>query len=63
MNILKRIRDLRAGRAHPDYGHGLLVHDADDELVEGTRAFLEPMRTLFTYQRRLAERPERTEFW
>lgn len=26
---------------HPDYGHGLLVHDTDDELVEGTRAFVE----------------------
>ena len=27
-------------RVHPDYSHGLLVHDDDDELVEGTRAFV-----------------------
>ena len=27
-------------RMHPDYSHGLLVHDDDDELVEGTRAFV-----------------------
>jgi hypothetical protein len=90
---------------HPEYSHGLLVHDTDDELVEETRAFvgqgldsggqvlvhgtrdrvglmqrvfgnragleygfdeemyLEPTRTLFGYQRRLAERRERTVFW
>lgn len=92
-------------RTHPGYAHGLLVHDNDDELVEGTRAFvdqglasggqvlvhgtrdrvallgealgshprleygfdeelyLEPTRTLFAYQRRLAETTEPTEFW
>ena len=27
-------------RTHPDYSHGLLVHHDDDELVEGTRAFV-----------------------
>jgi anti-sigma regulatory factor (Ser/Thr protein kinase) len=27
-------------RTHPDYSHGLLVHDSDEELVEGTRAFV-----------------------
>jgi anti-sigma regulatory factor (Ser/Thr protein kinase) len=93
------------GRTHPDYRHGLLVHDTDEDLVEGTRAFvghglasggqvlvhgtkdrvalmrevlgahprleygfdeelyLEPTRTLFAYQRRLAERQEPTAFW
>ena len=91
--------------SHPDYSHGLLVHDSDDELVEETRAFvgqglesggqvlvhgtrervalmnqvlgthprleygfddelyLEPTRTLFAYQRRLAERTDASEFW
>lgn len=29
------------GGTHPDYSHGALVHDNDDELVEGTRAFVE----------------------
>ena len=28
-------------RTHPDYSHALLVHDNDEELVEGTRAFVE----------------------
>jgi anti-sigma regulatory factor (Ser/Thr protein kinase) len=28
-------------RVHPEYGHGLLVHHDDDELVEGTRTFVE----------------------
>ena len=27
-------------RVHPEYGHGLLVHRDDDELVEGTRTFV-----------------------
>src|SRR6478672_8530323 len=27
-------------RVHPEYGHGLLVHHDDDELVEGTRRFV-----------------------
>lgn len=98
----------RAGRrpgTHPDYSHGLLVHDNDEELIEGTRAFvdqglecgaqvlvhgtrdrvamlrdllgtrprleygfdeelyLQPTRTLFAYQRQLADRAERTPFW
>jgi anti-sigma regulatory factor (Ser/Thr protein kinase) len=90
---------------HPDYSHGLLVHDTDDELIAETREFvahglasgglvlvhgtrerialmrdvlgaqpgleygfdeelyLQPTQTLFAYQRRLAERPERTVFW
>jgi anti-sigma regulatory factor (Ser/Thr protein kinase) len=90
---------------HPDYSHGLLVHDTDDELIAETRKFvaqglgsgglvlvhgprdrvalmrdalgaqpgleygfdeelyLQPTETLFAYQRRLAERPERTVFW
>ena len=67
-----------AGRVHPDYGHGLLVHGTRDRVglmreVLGSHPrleygfdeelYLEPIRTLFTYQRRLAERPERTEFW
>lgn len=29
-----------SGRTHPGYGHGLLVHDSDEELVECTRAFV-----------------------
>ena len=87
------------------YSHGLLVHDSDDELVEGTRAFVErglasggqvlvhgttdrvaflrelvrehprleygfdeelyqaPTRTLFAYQRRLAEMSAGSNFW
>ena len=87
------------------YSHGLLVHDSDDELVEGTRAFVErglasggqvlvhgttdrvaflrellrehprleygfdeelyqaPTRTLFAYQRRLAEMSAGSDFW
>lgn len=28
-------------RMHPEYSHGLLLHHDDDELVEGTRAFVE----------------------
>lgn len=94
-----------SSRTHPDYSHGLLVHDNDEELIEGTRAFvdkglvsggqvlvhgtrdrvallrevlgthprleygfddelyLEPTRTLFDYQRKLAESTEPTEFW
>ena len=27
-------------RVHPEYGHGLLVHHDDDELVQGTRTFV-----------------------
>lgn len=92
-------------RSSSSYSHRLLVHDSDDELVEGTRAFVEeglasggqvlvhgtwarvdllrdvlgfhacleygydeelyqaPTRTLFNYQRRLAEAPEGTDFW
>jgi anti-sigma regulatory factor (Ser/Thr protein kinase) len=92
-------------RTHPAYSHGLLVHDNDEQLVEGSRAFVdqglasggqvlvhgtrdrvallrdvlgthprleygfdeelyhEPIRTLFAYQRKLAERTETTEFW
>lgn len=92
-------------RTHPDYSHGLLVHDDDEELVEGTRAFVEqglasggqvlvhgtrdrvallqevlgthprldygfdeelyldPTRTLFAYQRKLAARTEPTKLW
>lgn len=92
-------------RCSSRYSHSLLVHDSDDELVEGTRAFVEeglascghvlvhgttkrvgflrdvlgfpygleygydeelyqaPTRTLFEYQRRLAEAPEGTDFW
>lgn len=87
------------------YSHGLLVHSSDDELVEGTRAFVErglasgghvlvhgttdrvaflrevlrehprleygfdeelyqaPTRTLFAYQRRLAEMSAGSDFW
>jgi anti-sigma regulatory factor (Ser/Thr protein kinase) len=87
------------------FSHGLLVHDSDDALVQGTKAFVEeglasgaqvlvhgtrsrvallrevlgvhprleygfdeelyeaPTRTLFAYQRRLAELPEGTDFW
>lgn len=87
------------------YSHGLLVHESDDELVEGTRAFVErglasggqvlvhgttdrvafmrgvlhehprleygfdeelyqaPTRTLFAYQRKLAEMSADCEFW
>lgn len=90
---------------HGRYSHELLVHDRDEDLVEGTRAFVElglasgahvlvhgtsghvallhdvlgdtpgleygfdeelyqaPMRTLFTYQQKLAEIPPGTEFW
>ena len=92
-------------RTHPDYSHGLLVHDNDEELLEGTRAFVEqglasgdqvlvhgtrdrvallhealgthprldygfddelyldPTRTLFAYQRKLAARTEPTRLW
>lgn len=88
-----------------NYNHGLLVHDSDDELVDGTRAFVErglvaggqvlvhgtrdrvaflrellrehprleygfdedlyqaPTRTLFAYQRRLAEMSAGTDLW
>ena len=87
------------------YSHGLLVHDNDDELVEGTSAFVEqglasggqvlvhgtrdrvglmrgvlgthprleygldeelyqaPTRTLFAYQRKLADIGEGVDFW
>jgi len=92
-------------RTHPDYSHGLLVHDNDEELLDGTRAFvhqglasggqvlvhgtrdrvallhealgthprleygfdeelyLEPTRTLFAYQRKLAASREPTKLW
>ena len=92
-------------RTHPDYSHGLLVHDNDEELIEGTRAFVEqglasgdqvlvhgtrdrvallrdvlgtrarleygfdeelyldPTRTLFAYQRKLAARTLPTRLW
>ena len=94
-----------SGRMHSAYRHGLLVHDTDEELIEGTRAFVArgldsggevlvhgsrdrvallrealgtdprlaygfddelyqaPMRTLFSYQRTLAERSEPTNLW
>lgn len=87
------------------YSHDVLVHEDDDELVAGTRAFVgqalasggqvlvhgtrdrvgllrevlgnhprleygfdeelyqEPTKTLFAYQRRLAEMPEPADFW
>jgi anti-sigma regulatory factor (Ser/Thr protein kinase) len=92
-------------RTHDSYRHSLLVHDTDEELVEGTRAFVArglasggevlvhstadrvrllrgalgshprleyaldddlyqaPMRTLFAYQHRLAERSEEASLW
>lgn len=37
--------------------HPRLEYGFDEEL------YLEPSKTLFAYQRRLAERPERSEFW
>lgn len=104
-----------AGRGQPSersrkefstgYRHDVLVHDDDEDLVAGTRAFVEeglasggqvlvhgtrgrvgllrdvlgahprleygfdedlyqePTRTLFAYQRRLAEMPESLDFW
>lgn len=98
--------DLRApGRPHAGYRHDLLIHDDDDALVAGTRAFVEqglasggqvlvhgtrsrvgllrdvlgehprleygfdeelyqaPVRTLFEYQRRLAETKVPCDFW
>ena len=92
-------------RTHPDFRHVLLVHDNDDELFEGIRAFVaqgltsdgdvmvlgtrdrlglmreligsdprleygcvedlyvDPMRTLFDFQRMLAERTEPRVLW
>jgi anti-sigma regulatory factor (Ser/Thr protein kinase) len=92
-------------RTHPHFSHGVLVHDNDEELVGGTRAFVAqglasggrvrvhgtrdrvgllrevlgthprleygfeeelyqaPTRTLFAYQRSLAERAEPSTFW
>jgi anti-sigma regulatory factor (Ser/Thr protein kinase) len=92
-------------QTHPAYRHGLLVHDTDEELIDGTRAFVTrglesggevlvvgprardrmmrealgshprleygleeeryqaPMRTLFAYQRQLAEMSEPTQVW
>jgi anti-sigma regulatory factor (Ser/Thr protein kinase) len=105
--------DTPAGRAskhsanerHARYRHDVLVHEDDEDLVAGTRAFVEqglvsggqvlvhgtrdrvgllrdvlgdhprleygfdddlyqaPTRTLFEYQRRLAEMPEPLDFW
>ena len=94
-----------ARRAHPDFRHMLLVHDNDDELVEGIRGFVadgltsggdvmvlgtrgrlgllrevlgaharleygsvedlyvDPMRTLFNFQRMLEERTEPRVLW
>ena len=94
-----------ASGMHAGYAHGVLVHDTDEELVEGTRAFVArgldsggdvlvhssrdrvellrdvlgshprlgygldeelyqaPMRTLFAYQRTLAERSGPTQLW
>lgn len=94
-----------SSQTHSAYRHGLLVHDTDEELVEGTRAFVArglasggdvlvhgtrdrvalmrdavgshprlgygfdeelyqaPMRTLFAYQRTLAERSEPGQLW
>ena len=93
------------GQRHAAYSHSVLVHDTDEQLIEGTRAFvaqglesggdvlvhgsrdrvdlmrdvlgshsrlgygldeelyLAPMRTLFAYQRTLAERPSPTQLW
>ena len=34
-----RVQTVSSG-THPDFSHGLLVHDTDDELVEETRAFV-----------------------
>ena len=90
---------------HSDYRHDVLVHEDDEDLVAGTRAFVEqglasggqvlvhgtrrrvsllrevlgshprleygydeelyqaPTRTLFEYQRRLAEMPDPLDFW
>lgn len=92
-------------KPHSGYRHDVLVHENDDDLVAGTRAFVErglasggqvlvhgtrsrvgllrevlgdhpqleygldeelyqePTRTLFAYQRRLAEMPEPLDFW
>ena len=94
-----------SNRMHSSYRHGLLVHDTDEELIEGTRDFVArglasgadvlvhgtgkrvalmrdvlgsgprlgygldeelyqaPMRTLFAYQRTLAERSEPGQLW
>ena len=94
-----------ASRTHPDFRHMLLVHDNDEELVEGIRAFVaegltsggdvmvlgtrdrlgllrevlgsharleygsveelyvNPMRTLFNFQRMMEERTEPRVLW